>query len=318
MKIYLAGKISHTDWRHGIVGGNLRGADGNGDWHAERIRFWGTQIYTGPFFVGCDHGCSHTFGEHGMLNEMCVPQWASGPDPLADALEQDGPEGAPEFRKYRGPGPDITNSATELVDLRRSYLINKCRAAIDDSDMVFAWLDDPTAHGTIWELGYAAGKGIQTAVGFNGTQDMSDLWFPIYGAGQVYRASSPREALTRSIGGADRKLAFMKCESPIETKLLTELYQLKTSDVGIEVQYEIGRYRLDFALFCGTKRVDVECDGHDFHERTKEQARRDRSRDRALQAAGWIVCRFTGSEIHRDAAACAVEALRFLQPEAAE
>jgi very-short-patch-repair endonuclease len=45
----------------------------------------------------------------------------------------------------------------------------------------------------------------------------------------------------------------------------------------------------------------VECDGHDFHERTKEQAERDRSRDRAVQAQGWRMFRFTGSELYRSA-----------------
>ncbi|ACL58471.1 endonuclease domain-containing protein [Methylobacterium nodulans] len=56
-------------------------------------------------------------------------------------------------------------------------------------------------------------------------------------------------------------------------------------------------------------RVVVECDGHEFHERTKEQAARDRSRDRALQARGCVVMRFTGSEVYRDPVRCACEAL---------
>lgn len=51
--------------------------------------------------------------------------------------------------------------------------------------------------------------------------------------------------------------------------------------------------------------IVCECDGHQFHEATKEQAARDRSRDRRLQAAGYIVFRFTGSEIAADADACA-------------
>ena len=33
----------------------------------------------------------------------------------------------------------------------------------------------------------------------------------------------------------------------------------------------------------------MECDGHDFHERTKEQASSDKKRDRSLQAAGFLV-----------------------------
>lgn len=48
----------------------------------------------------------------------------------------------------------------------------------------------------------------------------------------------------------------------------------------------------------------IYCDGHDFHERTKEQAARDRSIDRKLQQIGWHVFRFTGSEIYRATNKC--------------
>jgi len=44
----------------------------------------------------------------------------------------------------------------------------------------------------------------------------------------------------------------------------------------------------------------IEIDGHNYHERTKNQATRDRSRDRILTAAGYSVFRFTGSELYRD------------------
>ena len=62
---------------------------------------------------------------------------------------------------------------------------------------------------------------------------------------------------------------------------------------------------IDHALEVGRKeptwdRLIVECDGHDFHERTKEQAARDRERDRAAQLAGMEIFRFTGSELWRD------------------
>lgn len=65
------------------------------------------------------------------------------------------------------------------------------------------------------------------------------------------------------------------------------------------------RGRIDFAFFLsGGTRVAVELDGHDFHERTKEQARAEKSRQRALTALGWHVLRFTGSEVYADAEAC--------------
>jgi hypothetical protein len=53
--------------------------------------------------------------------------------------------------------------------------------------------------------------------------------------------------------------------------------------------------------------IAVECDGHDFHEKTKEQAAADKARDREIVAAGITVLRFTGSEIWKDAEKCAQE-----------
>jgi hypothetical protein len=67
--------------------------------------------------------------------------------------------------------------------------------------------------------------------------------------------------------------------------------------------------RVDFLLITMTSRIAVELDGHDFHERTKEQAARDRSKDRGLLAEGYTVLRFTGSEIHADAVKCVRETI---------
>ncbi len=45
--------------------------------------------------------------------------------------------------------------------------------------------------------------------------------------------------------------------------------------------------------------VVVECDGHSFHERTPEQASKDRKRVRMLQRLGTLVLPFTGTDIVR-------------------
>jgi very-short-patch-repair endonuclease len=84
--------------------------------------------------------------------------------------------------------------------------------------------------------------------------------------------------------------------------------------VEIVPQYQWKKYRIDFALFCERfdEPVFVECDGHDFHERTKEQAARDRGKDRAIQQAGISILRFTGSEIYRDPEGCVTQIIQFL------
>jgi very-short-patch-repair endonuclease len=83
----------------------------------------------------------------------------------------------------------------------------------------------------------------------------------------------------------------------------------------IQMQNRILDWPADFVLSCPSiseKKVIIECDGHDFHERTKEQAARDRSRDRAAQEAGHMMLRYTGSEIYRDPLGCARAAVKAL------
>ena len=84
------------------------------------------------------------------------------------------------------------------------------------------------------------------------------------------------------------------CESPIEVTMLEALIAFRLvhaqeypkiagSDAGVPwhwsifPQHPIGKYRVDFLLIDEDYDVQVviECDGHDFHERTKEQAMRD-------------------------------------------
>jgi len=106
--------------------------------------------------------------------------------------------------------------------------------------------------------------------------------------------------------------------------------------LSIEPQAVIGKYRVDFLLRSRSVygeidqatgrtipekaipievQVIVECDGHDFHERTKEQAAYDRQKDRLLQEMGFKVFRFTGSEIWSDVFKCAREAVESLTNE---
>ena len=139
------------------------------------------------------------------------------------------------------------------------------------------------------------------------------------------------------------------CGSPIEARMLAALYfmscpiyfdrftrpqvVLSPADEMIETskkydelvlvvpQASIGEYRADFLIIVKLHErtepllIVVECDGHDFHERTKEQAAKDRRRDREMQAAGFKVFRFTGSEIFRDTIGCVTEISRFMKAE---
>jgi very-short-patch-repair endonuclease len=83
----------------------------------------------------------------------------------------------------------------------------------------------------------------------------------------------------------------------------------------IFTQYHVAGHRVDFLVrsLPSLAQVIVECDGHAFHETTKEQVAKDRKRERQLIRAGYTVLRFTGSELYGDAAACAKEVEEILQ-----
>lgn len=119
------------------------------------------------------------------------------------------------------------------------------------------------------------------------------------------------------IAGFEMKLVKMPA-GWLLTDMPDEKPKQRLGDTWYWTQYQIfPDWRVDFVLGAvsaekGRVYLVVECDGHDFHERTKEQAEKDRSRDRRLQDAGYRIYRFTGREIYREARECATQALLLL------
>lgn len=90
--------------------------------------------------------------------------------------------------------------------------------------------------------------------------------------------------------------------------VMTALLVRPQADVdGHCVDFLIQAFFGVFGLGGGWRYLIVECDGHDFHEKTKEQARRDKSRDRLAVVNGYDCFRFTGFEIWRNPLGCAKE-----------
>lgn len=79
-------------------------------------------------------------------------------------------------------------------------------------------------------------------------------------------------------------------------------------------QAAILSYKVDLLLWfrCRNKigGIAIECDGHAFHEKTREQAARDKKRDRDLLSVGFPVMRFSGSEIFNNPCGCAEQVQR--------
>lgn len=117
------------------------------------------------------------------------------------------------------------------------------------------------------------------------------------------------------VGFELQNLLYKRIDRPVSI-IVREGDQFSFDDAYmiIRPQFQWERYRIDFRIDVANLGypVFVECDGHDFHERTKEQAERDRSRDRAIQAANIPIIRFTGREIYRDPLDCVTQICRFL------
>lgn len=89
--------------------------------------------------------------------------------------------------------------------------------------------------------------------------------------------------------------------------------------IYLHEQMKIGRYRADFVVrqqaYDKSKEeapVVVELDGHQFHDRNKEQRSYEKARDRFFTRQGYRVVHFTGSDIVKDPYAAAWEVLGML------
>lgn len=120
---------------------------------------------------------------------------------------------------------------------------------------------------------------------------------------------------------------FDLAESPLEAKLLEAFYSTGAfepvaASAGVLLGYSptngalfgqltvkvAGRHhRLDYAVVAPRRDVfmAIEIDGG--HHFQREQAQRDRKRDRDLAGRGWTPIRFTGGEVFRDAESCVRE-----------
>lgn len=136
---------------------------------------------------------------------------------------------------------------------------------------------------------------------------------------------------TKNHYGDYLKESLNDCESPIEEYLAMTLRMLNIELIGLYNPFvKITKFAKQEVIVCNenTYRVDflisveyknqgktdyvIECDGHEFHQKTKEQVERDNKRTRNLQKAGYEIIRFSGTEIYYNAIKCAKEVLNII------
>ena len=154
-----------------------------------------------------------------------------------------------------------------------------------------------------------------------------------------------REDLSEGIDNA-----VNECQSPIEQELLLAMIRESLShssavaiggsisiitevhhniaDVGLHIyiipQYKTGPYIADFMVECfrgsmwdtaKKSSLLIECDGHDFHEKTKKQVVHGKKRDRYFTKHGYKFMHFSGSEIFNNSDGCAKQIIELVTSE---
>ncbi|HEV7300582.1 MAG TPA: hypothetical protein VGN72_14550 [Tepidisphaeraceae bacterium] len=164
IRVYCAGKIAKNDWRHDLFP-HMRSASGS--WVAnetpepDQPLYRGRFAYAGPFFRGCDHGCGHGRSSHGV---------------------------------------GANDGSVCMANPSQARTVELCRKWIDDSDVMFVWLDAIDAYGTVAEIGYAVARGIPVWLFEPATMSdvqRTDMWFVRTMATRVTIAANPLDAFAR-------------------------------------------------------------------------------------------------------------------------
>lgn len=167
---------------------------------------------------------------------------------------------------------------------------------IASCEYLCAYIDTADCYGTIAEIAYAyaLGKQVYVFLEFDDStkEAMGDAYRLVvnFPGIESIRVHAPETA-------AMVLYTLIQCESPIEYSFASGLLYDKLTKRMPVPQLWIGDFRVDFGYT--NEMIAIELDGHDYHS-TKEQRGYDAKRDRFLQAQGWKVLRFTGSEVWKD------------------
>jgi very-short-patch-repair endonuclease len=232
----------------------------------------GLADYVGPYFVSCDHGCSHGNKTHATVG--CSNDWH-------------GPHAFHGHGRYEA----------------RMFVMSESLRAIDSADLIFAYLNSPDCYGTLYELGYARARGIRIELVHNLSPEIADdMWFTMCASYAGRHTVDPIADLRRYLEG------FVECidtfNSEAERRFWREYRRMKPPELaGLVKQQEAlgGKYQIDFAL--PLSKIGIEIDGYAYHS-DRDTFTRDRKRQRELENAGWRIIRFSGKEACDDPARC--------------
>jgi len=158
---YAIGKITKNGWRKAFDV-EMPNASWEEYLYAEPVPTHFGFVYTGPFFICCDHACSHGNSSH-ATDSFCVGD-----------------------RPYDAP--------------RLGRVFRRCEQQIQQAGFVFVWagvgedaLD--TAHGSLVEIGIAHALHKPILFAHHPQANLRDFWFAVETASAVVCAERPLSAL---------------------------------------------------------------------------------------------------------------------------
>lgn len=111
--------------------------------------------------------------------------------------------------------------------------------------------------------------------------------------------------MLNAISNMNKALDWTQSGTPIEKIIGCKLVEAQMLYgylyFNVSFQERIEEYTLDFLVKYSSPttnfKVIIECDGHEFHEKTREQVSKDKKRDRYFSKNGFTIFRYSGSEI---------------------
>lgn len=167
--VYLAGPITGNRWRDSLLTENAPRLRSNADpsnyisagdeWPISKSALIGGFDLVGPYFEDLwgGHGGNLESGTHG-----------------ADIIDED--------------------NHCCIDPQKRHAVAHRCLKALHASDLVFCWLPEATAFGTLWELGYATASLTPVVIGLPDFEGSEDMWFAQAQASWVIPAESALSA----------------------------------------------------------------------------------------------------------------------------
>lgn len=131
-----------------------------------------------------------------------------------------------------------------------------------------------------------------------GCAEMRELSIPVRSKRPRLRAVFVPTTLRRLFTATDINHLFN--DSPLETLFWTEMVKV---DIPCERQFDVragGRwFKLDFAVFCKTSNLDIECDSNKHHM-SPDAVEKDKWRANLLASKGWRVLQLTSSKLKQE------------------